>query len=80
LSIWDHGARATQEYAMAMLYGMNTSDMSDTITATPTEKADLQQEYNNIKTEYNLTDSQINSFDIQQLNAPSSSKLPGGCN
>ena len=46
LATWDNNAHTTQQYAMAMLYGMNTSDS----TATPTETADLQQEFSNIKT------------------------------
>ena len=75
LSIWDHGAPTNQQYAMAMLYSMNTSDP----TATSAEAADLVQEYNNIKAECGLTDSQINTFNISQLTAPSSSQLPGGC-
>jgi hypothetical protein len=74
LKSWDNRAHSDGEYAMAMLYGLNTSDP----TTTAAQTANLQQAYNAIKTKYSLTDTQINGFYLSSLN--STDKLPGNCN
>jgi len=74
LKSWDNGAHSDAEYAMAMMYGLNTSDP----TATAAQTANLQQTYDAIKTKYSLTDAQMNAFYVSSLN--STDKLPGNCN
>jgi hypothetical protein len=75
LEQWDGGAHTAAQCEMAMLYGLNTSDPN----ATAAENADLQTEYNSLLTQFGFTPTMLNEFYTSQLNAQSSSKLPGGC-
>jgi hypothetical protein len=59
---------------MAMLYGLNNA--SD---GTPSEQALLQTEFNNILASYGITAAQLNTFNIANLNAPASNRLPTNC-
>jgi len=71
----DNNAHTTQEYAMAMLFGLdNATD------GTAAQQAVLQTEYNNIMTAYGITPAVIAAFNSANLNAPSSSQLPTNCN
>ncbi len=71
----DNNAHTTQDYAMAMLFGLdNATD------GTPAQQAVLQTEYNNIMTAYGITATQLAAFNKANLNAPSSSQLPTNCN
>jgi len=77
LSSWDNNSHTPKEYAMAMLYGLNTTD--------PNCPADVKARLNNIftsvMTTYSITLSDLNTFNINNLNATSSNKLPTtGCN
>jgi hypothetical protein len=77
LSSWDNNAHTPKEYAMAMLYGLNTVD--------PNCPADVKNRldtvYNKIKTNNNITDQDLTTFYTNNLNAQSSEKLPSsGCN
>lgn len=75
LAIFDNNAHTTQEYAMAMLYGLNTAST----TCTPTEVSRLNQEYNNLMQQYGITPSQLNAFWLSQLSAAASNKLSTNC-
>jgi len=74
LATLDNNAHTTKDYAMALLYGLNNA--SD---GTPTEQALLQTEFNNILASYGITAAQLNTFNIANLNAPTSSRLPTNC-
>ncbi|HEY4326246.1 MAG TPA: hypothetical protein VGN20_19830 [Mucilaginibacter sp.] len=75
LATLDNNAHTTTEYAMAMLYGLNNAT-----DGTPTQQALLQTEYNNILASYGITTTQLNTFNIANLNAATGSKLPTNCN
>jgi hypothetical protein len=75
LALYDNNAHTQKEYAMSMLYGLDTADPN----ATATEKSRLDQEFNTLKLEYNITDTELNTFYNTQLSA-TSNKLPtSGC-
>ena len=76
LKTWDNSTHSDAEYAMSMLYGLNTAGDN----ATAAEQLTLQQMYDTLKNKYSLSDAQINTYNKAALNASNSDKLPGGCN
>lgn len=75
LATFDNNAHTNQQYAMAMLFGLNTADPN----ASTTEKNRLTQEYNNLLTAYGITPAMLNTFWAAQLTASAQDKLPTGC-
>ena len=72
----DNNAHNTQQYAMAMLYGLNNADQ----TCTQTEVQELHQEYSNLMQSYGISSSQLNAFWLSQLMATNpSDKLSTNC-
>lgn len=76
LRTWDNAQHTNDEYAKAMLYGLDNPGAD----ATAAQKAVLAQEFNYLKSSYHFTDAQLNSFNQANLNATSATKLPGNCN
>ncbi|PWK75300.1 hypothetical protein LX99_03793 [Mucilaginibacter oryzae] len=74
LKTWDNASHTDEQYAMAILYGLNTSDP----TAPATQISNLQQAFDAIKKKYSLTETQLNTFYLNSLN--SNDKLSGNCN
>jgi hypothetical protein len=75
LAAVDNNAHTTQQYVMAMLYGLSTTDPN----STSDEVTRLTQEYNNLMSSYGIRSTQLNSFWITQLIANSSDKLSTNC-
>ena len=75
LGNWDNHAHTLKDYAMAMLYGLDNAQGGDA-----QQQARLQTEYTSLLSKFNISLSDINTFDIDNLNAASSDKLPtSGC-
>ncbi|QKJ31364.1 hypothetical protein HQ865_16875 [Mucilaginibacter mali] len=75
LATWDNNGHTMDEYRMAMLYGTNLAEDS----VSQFEKNLLNTAYNGIVSKYNLSPTAINTFNTNNLNAPTNKKLPGDC-
>jgi hypothetical protein len=75
LAKWDNNAHTLAEYRMAMLFGTdNAGDNTDQY-----EKNLLINAYNGIISKYGLSQTTIEAFNVSQLNATTSQRLPGNC-
>jgi hypothetical protein len=75
LKTWDNGAHTDKEYQMATLFGLDNGR-----DGTSAQQAQLQTEFNSLLTKYNITSTDLNTFNIKNLNA-TTDKLPtSGCN
>jgi hypothetical protein len=64
---------------MAMLYGLDTSFLDPSDPNNTAEINQLNNEYNQIMSEYGIAPTTINSFWKSQLVAQASDKLPANC-
>ena len=76
LANWDSNAHTTQQYAMAMLYGLNTSGLNPADPTNTSEINFLNSEYNSLLTKYNISATDMDAFWKSQLNAGVTAKLP----
>jgi len=82
LAQWDHNQHTQKEYIMAMLTGLDnpgTNSNSDPNFATKAQL--LATEYATLKSNNNISDTDLDNFKTANNNATSTAKLPtGGCN
>jgi hypothetical protein len=72
LKKWDNNGHTDKEYAMTMLYGLDTGDF-------PVMQSSLAQTYTNLMTRYNITNSDLQTFWMSNLKS-ANNKLPiSGC-
>ncbi|MCJ8210039.1 hypothetical protein MUY27_09990 [Mucilaginibacter sp. RS28] len=77
LSSWDQNRHTQKEYVMTMLYGLDTIDSSG---VSADMKAIITQVFNDMKINNGITDSELNKFWRDNLNAKNSDRLPkSGC-
>lgn len=80
LAQWDNNAHTQQQYAMAMLFGMDTAFLDPSNPANASEINQLNTEYQKIKTAYLITDdTALNDYWRSQLTASAADKLPNNC-
>jgi len=79
LAAWDNNAHTTQQYAMVMLYGLNTSGLDPSDPNNTTEINFLNTEYNSLLAKYNIDATTLSNYWQSQLNAQASNKLPQDC-
>lgn len=67
---------STKDMAMAMLFGLNTYDTG----TSPTQISTINNAFEAVKTKYAITASDLNTFNLSNLNS-TTNKLPTtGCN
>lgn len=75
LAQFDNNAHTTKDYRMAMLFGLDNATDGNA-----SQKATLQTEFNSLLTKYNITSTDLNNFNSNNLNS-TTNKLPtSGCN
>jgi len=82
LAQWDNNQHTSKEYAMAMLTGLDnpgTNNGNNPNYALQVQM--LQTEYNSLKSQYSITDADLNTFKTSNNNSAPAAKLPNtGCN
>ncbi|MXV49947.1 hypothetical protein GS399_03110 [Pedobacter sp. HMF7647] len=75
LSAWDNNQHSTDEYRMAMMFGLNNPGSN----ATSSQVNLLNNLYSQLMNRYNLSASEMNSFYNTNLHATTDKRLPTNC-
>jgi hypothetical protein len=76
LAQWDNNGHTTKQYAMAMLYGLNTVDQN----APSTSKTLLDTYYQSIMDRYGILNLDLSAFYSSNLNSLTNKLPTSGCN